>query len=161
MIIRATFKWLFLVSLVVFAFSQRTLAADCVGNMPLTLTETQGGFAGTTGTVWKINPDCSFTISRLINAMVSDPHRRGQLTSEQQSKLTGLLAEKAANLPAKVGQPVQVNPHQLTLIAGGKTSVLDLPPGPGGLESVKGGAEDAAKRLVEIFEVVKELTGGA
>ena len=161
MCINAIVRGLLFISFVTSAFPQATRAADCVGNMPLTVTETQGGFAGTTGTVWTIQADCSFTIARFINASVSEPHQRGQLNADQQARLSRLLAEKgAANLPAKVGPPPQVNPHQIILNFNGKASVLDLSPGPGGIASVKAGADDAAKRLVDIYEGVKDVTAG-
>jgi len=144
------------------AYPPMAQAADCVGNMPLTLTETQGGFAGTTGTIWTIQADCSFTIARVINASISEPHQRGQLNVDQQARLSRLLAEKPVeSLPAELGSPAPVNRHQIILKVSGKTSVLDLPPGPGGIERVKSGGDDATKRLVEIFETVKALTGGS
>src|SRR5262245_42065011 len=101
--IKAIVRGLLFLSFVTPAYPHGARAADCVGNMPLIVTETQGGFAGTTGTVWTILADCSFTVARYINASVSEPHRRGQLSSDQQARLSRLLADKSAvNLPAKV-----------------------------------------------------------
>ena len=144
------------------AYPQLVQAADCVGNMPLTMTETQTGFAGTTGTIWTIQADCSFTIARVVNASVSAPHQRGQLNVDQQARLSRLLAEKpVTSLPAELGSPAPVNRHQIILNISGKTSVLNLPAGAGGIEHAKSGGDDATKRLVEIFETVKALTGGS
>jgi len=146
----------------VFAVIPRAASADCP--MPLTLKESQGGFVGTTGTVWAIGRDCGFTVSRFVNANISNPHRQGQLTAEQQSTLSRQLTEKAAaSLPGTtVGEPPQINPHQISIEYAGRTSVLNLPAGANALDSVKGlDQANPARRIVDILETVKQLTGAS
>src|SRR5206468_12577242 len=89
----AVLRALLMLSLMVFAMLPRAASAECP--MSLTLKESQGGFAGTTGTIWIIARDCGFTVSRFVNANISSPHRQGRLTADQQSILSRLLAEKA------------------------------------------------------------------
>jgi hypothetical protein len=162
-IVRIVFlRCLLVVWVAVLAIPQQAMSADCAGTMvPLILKQSRGGFAGTTGTVWTIAPDCGFTVSRFVNAAVREPHRRGQLTPEQESILSRLLVEKgAASLPATIGEPAQVNPYQIILEYGGRVSVLNLPPGVNALESVKGlDQASPERRAVEILETVQRLTG--
>jgi hypothetical protein len=40
------------------------MAEECPLSAPLVLKDTQSGFAGETGDVWTIAPDCSFTVAR-------------------------------------------------------------------------------------------------
>src|SRR5262245_35350785 len=76
-------------------------ANDCPLKMALTVKDTQDGFAGTTGTVWTIKPDCTFRVSRLFNQKVTEPYREGSLTPEQQARLSEILTKGAmAGLPA-------------------------------------------------------------
>ena len=150
--------------LAVLATPQRAMSAECADTMaPLTLKDSRGGFAGYTGTVWTIAPDGSFTVSRFVNAAVHDPHRRGHLTPEQQSILSRLLVEKGAtSLPARIGEPAQVNPHQIILECGGRMTVLNLPPDINALESVKNMDQSSpARKVVDILETVQRLTGAS
>ena len=139
----------------------RASAADCPATMPLTLKEEQGGFVGTTGTIWSIRPDCTFTVSRFVNDKVQEPHVQGKLSPEQQANLVAMLSEKSvAGLPAQMGKPASVNPHRISLDYHGRTSTLNLPPG--GAEALKASdSDDATRRLVEASEAIKRITGTA
>jgi hypothetical protein len=141
----------------------RAWAADCPATMPLTLKEAQGGFVGMTGTIWSIRPDCTYSVSRFVNDRVEEPHLKGQLTPEQKAKLEAVLSEKAvAGLPAQVGELAKVNPHRISLDYDGKTSTLNLPPGTTGAEALKASSpDDPARRLVEVSEAIKHITGSA
>src|SRR5216684_9024810 len=59
------------------------LGDDHGSGMPLStalvLKDTQGGFAGETGMVWTIAPDCSYTVARQIGLKALDPHKQGRL----------------------------------------------------------------------------------
>jgi hypothetical protein len=159
--VRSNLKCLLALSIVVLAMPQAAMSGDCTDNKVLTLKESQGGFAGTTGTVWTVHADCSFTVSRFVNVTVSEPHKRGNLTPEQQAALAKLLSEKAVStLPAAMGNAPQVNAHQITLQHDGKTSVLTLGPGTTDTAAVEPTDSTApAKRLVDVFRGVKLITG--
>ncbi|SRR6266478_1297405 len=159
--IETIFRFLLAFSLTVFVSPEPSRAQDCVSGGMLTLKDSQGGFAGTTGSVWVIGADCRFTVARFINEDVKEPHQRGQLSAKQQGILTALVADKAvANLPATIGVPAPVNAHTITLEYAGKTWVLHLAPGPADVERIMAEKSDsAARRLLEIAAGVKDITG--
>ncbi|MGH7064792.1 MAG: hypothetical protein ACREET_12015 [Stellaceae bacterium] len=138
------------------------VAQECPLAAPLTVKDLQSGFAGETGTVWTIEPDCSFTVARQIGPKVGDPHRRGKLTPKQQTRLRELMAQvEAAALPEVLGAPPQVNARKVTLAYGAKRAVLHLAPGGGelhGLRAAAGG--DRAARMLDLAAAVKDMTGG-
>jgi hypothetical protein len=136
-------------------------AAECALKPTVTVTDTQGGFAGTTGNVWTIRPDCTFTVARIINERVSAPHLQGRLTAAQQARLSTVLANmSAATLPAQIGERAIVNPRQITLSYDDKTSVLELAPGESDIAALKAlRSSDPARRHLEISEAVKMVTG--
>ena len=134
-----------------FMAPHQVLAADCSVKPMLTVKDTQDGFAGTTGTIWTIKPDCSYDVARLRGSEVSPPHLKGQLTPEQQSQLAAALSAAAVET-----LPAPVNARQITIEYGGKTAVLNL--GMGGA-APPGVSNDAASRVVEIGRIVKAVTG--
>src|SRR5215813_5471205 len=92
------------------------LANGCMLKMTLTVKDTQDGFAGTTGTIWTIEPDCTFRVSRLFGQHVAEPHLKGTLTPEQQARLSAVLAQTAASqLPAQMGETPSVNARRMVL----------------------------------------------
>jgi hypothetical protein len=135
----------------------RTQAAECPVKPMLTIKDSQDGFAGKTGTIWTVKPDCSFEIARFRGDDVSAPHAKGQLTPEQQSQLAAVLSTEAiATLPSHSGEASPVNNRQITIDYGGKTAVLDLGMGdPAG----QGNLPDPARRVVAISRAVKGVTG--
>src|SRR4029077_1656760 len=76
-------------------------AADCQMKTALTLRDSQDGFAGQTGTVWRIKPDCSFTVTRFIGTGATQQLRKGLLAPEQQSRLASLIATNLARAPVR------------------------------------------------------------
>lgn len=128
--------------------------------MTLTVKETQDGFAGTTGTVWTIEPDWRFRVSRIFNQHVAEPHLKGSLTAVQQKHLSEVVSKEApAELQAQIGVP-SVNAHRITLEFNGKVSVLSV-----GADDLEMGAirtsnpHDPARRLLEVAEAVKDMLG--
>jgi hypothetical protein len=154
-------RGLLVVSLAAAAIPQGARGADCIGNSMLILRDSQSGFVGKTGTVWTINPDCSFTVSRFVNEAVSEPHKRGELTTEQKSSLSRLLSDSAiSQLPAQIGEAPAVNARQITLSHENKTSVLNAAAGSTDAAIVgASGPNTPARRLMEIFQAVKRVTG--
>ncbi len=150
-------SWLLASAVVCMALPHQAQAADCPVKPMLTVKDTQDGFAGTTGTIWTIKPDCSYDVARLRGGEVSPPHLKGQLTPEQQSQLAAALSAAAVEtLPARIGEPAPVNSRQISIEYGGKTAVLNLGMGD---PALPGASNDTARRVVEIGRVVKAVTG--
>ena len=138
------------------------MAQECPLSAPLVLKDTQSGYAGETGNIWTIAPDCSFTIARQIGLKVLEPHKQGQLTPEQMARLKQLLDRMTATvLPEQLGGGPQVNARRITLAYGGRQSVLNLPPGGGDLGALRAAAADDSTRLMlELADDLKAMTGG-
>jgi hypothetical protein len=137
------------------------MAQECPLSAPLTVTDTQSGFAGETGTVWTISPDCSFAVARQVGLKVLDPHKQGRLTAEQQDHLKELLGRMAAApLTKEAGGAPQVNARHITLSYGSQQSILTLPPGGGDLGALRAAAgDDPAGRMLELADSLKGMTG--
>jgi hypothetical protein len=136
-------------------------ANSCTLKMTLTVKDTQDGFAGTTGTVWTIEPDCTFRVSRIFNQNVAEPHVKGHLTPEQQARLSEVLAKDApAELPVQIGEASAVNARRITLEYDGKVSALSMGPGDRDIGAIRAGDPlDPARRLLEVAEAVKNMLG--
>src|SRR5216683_5622912 len=97
------------------------MAQECPLSTALVLKDTQGGFAGETGMVWTIAPDCSYTVARQIGLKALDPHKQGRLTPEQQARLKELLDRMtAAAPPGHFGAGRRAIPRRTRLPFGGK-----------------------------------------
>jgi hypothetical protein len=138
------------------------MAEECPLSAPLVFKDTQSGFAGETGNVWTIAPDCSFTVARQVGLNVLQPHKQGQLTPEQRAELKGMLDRMAATvLPEQLGAGPQVNARRITLSYGGKQSVLSLPPGGGDIATLRAAAGDDSTRLMlDLAGRLKAMAGG-
>jgi hypothetical protein len=138
------------------------MAQECPLSAPLTIKDTQSGFAGETGTVWTIAIDCSYTVARQIGLKTLDPDRQGRLTPEQQAQLNELLGRvAAAGLPKQIGAETQVNVRRISLSYDGKDAILTLAPGAGDVASVRSAAgNDAARALLDLADQVKGMTAG-
>ena len=150
--------WLLTAAAMCAAPPHQAQAADCLAKPMLTIKDSQDGFAGKTGTIWTIKPDCSYEVARFRGTEVSPPHLKGQLTPEQQSQLAGVLAAAAVEtLPARIGEPAPVNSREISIDYGSKTVVLNLGMGDPALQ---GPSQGPAHRVVEIGKIVKSVTGG-
>jgi len=138
------------------------MAQDCPLSAPLTIKDTQDGFVGETGTVWTIAPDCSYTVARQIALKTLDPHKQGQLTSDQQRQLRELLDRvAAAGLPNELGAATQVNARRISMSYDGKDSVLTLPPGADPVGAIRARTgNDTAGVLLDLADRVKGMIGG-
>jgi len=149
-------------ALSVLLISVTIMAQECPLSAPLTIKDTQSGFAGETGTVWTIAPDCSYTVARQIGLKTLDPDRQGRLTSQQQARLKEVLDRmSAAGLPKQLGGEAQPNARQITLSYGQTESVLTLAPGGGDLSALRAAADKGpAAVLLELADQVKGMTSG-
>jgi hypothetical protein len=136
------------------------MAQECPLSAPLTVKDTRSGFAGETGTLWTIAPDCSYTVARQIGLKTLDPDRRGQLSPAQQRQLKALLDRvSAAGLSSQMGGGPQVNARRITLSYGGQESVLTLAPGHGELDALRAAAgNNPAGTLLELADQIKRMT---
>src|SRR5262249_11292303 len=132
------------------------LANGCMLKMTLTVKDTQDGFAGTTGTIWTIEPDCTFRVSRLFGQHVAEPHLQASLTPQQQARLSTIVANTAvAQLPAEMGETPSVSARRITLEYGGKVSVLSMGPADRNMDAPRpGGLLAPARRLREVAAAV-------
>ena len=97
---------------------------------PLTVRDTQGGFAGFTGQTYSIKPDGSWTMTRVFNQRKFEPHSSGKLTGKQLKALGELLQKnKFLELPKEVGSRAQANPLLITVTFGKTKCVCALPAG--------------------------------
>ena len=137
-------------------------AEACPLTGPVVLKDMQHGFAGPTGTVWTIAPDCSFTVARQVGSDITETYRLGSLTPEQQARLDELLAwNAAADLPEQLGGDPQVNARRITFSYGGKVSVLSMPPGGGDLAALRAAAGDySTRRLLGLAAALAGMTSG-
>jgi hypothetical protein len=149
------------VALLGLLISETVMAEECPISAPLVLKDTQSGFAGETGNVWTIAPDCSFTVARQVGLNVLQPHKQGQLTAQQRTQLKEFLDRMTATvLPAQFGSGPQVNARRITLDYGGKQSVLSLPPGGGDLGALRATAGDDSTRLMlDLADGLKAMAG--
>ncbi|HEU0156780.1 MAG TPA: hypothetical protein VFQ82_11970 [Stellaceae bacterium] len=137
------------------------VAQECPLAAPLTVKDLQSGVVGDTGTVWTIEPDCSFSVARQIGPKVGAPQRRGKLTPEQQRHLHELMAKIEAAAPAAPGAPPQANARKVMFAYGDKTAVLHLAPGGGEPHALRAAAKgDHAARMLDLAAAVKAMTGG-
>jgi hypothetical protein len=139
----------------------RAEANSCTLKMTLIVKDTQEGFAGTTGTVWTITPNCMFQVSRLFGQNLAEPHLKGTLTSEQQVQLSELLAKNlVAELPAQVGEASPVNARRITLEYGDKVSVLSMGPGDRDTSAIRSASPlEPSRRLLEVADGIEKMLG--
>lgn len=96
----------------------------------LELREGQGGFVGTSGLVWRVEPDGSYAVARFLNANEQPPHRRGRLPPARLAALGAVLHHaRLHELPAALGTPGRLNPHTTELRYGTRHIVKTGPPG--------------------------------
>lgn len=137
------------------------MAQECPLSAPLTLKDLQSGFAGETGTVWTIAPDCSFTVARQVGLKIMQPHRRGRLSPTQQQEL-GEMMERMPQAAAgpQPGAPPPANARRLSLSYGGREAVLSLPPGGGEIGRLGAlPSNPHARHLLDAAAMVKEMLG--
>jgi hypothetical protein len=97
---------------------------------PLTLREEQEGIAGTTGTVWTIEPSGQWRVARMRHDRDGTerltPLRSGKLPPDRMEALAKVLAERnLTGMPEKIGREAKVNPHRVTLKFGQKTATIE------------------------------------
>lgn len=130
----------------------------------LEVRDAQSGFAGLSGTITRIEPDGTFTVSRFLNERVEEPHREGRLAGEEIESLAQVLDEQGFyELRQEIGRAPPVNPRTITVSLGERTATLSLEPGAELEEAIGVFAarpESPEARLLTIAQAVEELTAG-
>jgi hypothetical protein len=150
-----------LLAMLMFACIGSAAAMGAGPLLPLTekveLEELQTGFAGTTGTIWTVEPDGRYTIAGKVNEQLT-PRQEGTLDAAQLSKIAETLAAAdAENLPAEMGEPQPVNPKVIILRVGEKASTFTTA---GALDPDQAaGDDDPRSRLLKIAASIKEVVG--
>jgi len=129
---------------------------------PLTIKDSQSGFAGETATVWTIMPDWTYMISRQVGLQTLDPERQGRLNPDQQVRLKEMLDRAvAAGQPKQPAGTTPVNARRISVSYDQTQSMLTLPAGGGDLGALRAVARnDAAGALMELAEQVRRMTSG-
>lgn len=121
--------------------------------------DTQGGFAGFTGQSYAIEPDGSWSITRVFNRRKFEPHAKGKLTAKQLKALGEALAQnKMAELPAVSNSHRGANPMQVTIIFGKTKCECSMPTAvsdPDELPKTKDG--DIARRVLAVRKVLQSM----
>lgn len=149
------------VALAALTFPGSIMAENCPLAASLTLKDLQSGFAGETGTVWTIMPDCSFTVARQIGTRRREPHKKGHLTAEQQVRLRDMMGRISPDaLPKQPGGP-HANARRVTLSYGDREAALTLAPGRGDLSQLSADTTDPkAKTMLDLAAMMKDMLGG-
>jgi hypothetical protein len=90
----------------------------------------QSGFAGMTGTAWRVEPDGSCTVATFLNEKLQKTLRGGKLSEKQLAALAGHLAAlDVAGLPNELGGFTGANPQVFALRFGDQTATATVAPG--------------------------------
>ena len=99
----------------------------------------QDGVVGTTGTLYRIAPEGTWTVSNFFNARLDPPHAKGALSPQQMATLEALLPEGPGGTLAE--GPV-VNAFRLELTVDGRAYEVEMARGTEAT-ACAGGAEPA------------------
>ena len=133
------------------------LNADGELRFPVTLRDSQSGFAGETGFLWTIDCDGAWQRQSFINETVRDADQEGQLTKEQLQTLGEALAKAdMVGLTPSTGQ-TGVNPHIVTVTYGKKQATVILHPGQPLPESDENKLRDPVQRISYLTKAMHTL----
>jgi hypothetical protein len=131
---------------------------------PLTLREEQSGFAGTTGTVFTIEPSGRWRVERFRRVGGDKeeltPVRSGTLSqSDLEALAKALASQDLAGLAEKAGREPKVNAHRITIRFGTKASTLEGLPPRRGRTSLADHIREAAPRDEQASRVWDRFAG--
>jgi hypothetical protein len=118
----------------------------------LELKDEQEGFAGISGTIWKIAREGNIERYRFVNERTDEPYPMGRLNEDEIASLGHLLArEDFLGLPTDIKNHVHINPRRVSITFGSKTSTLMLEPGQSLEDAASHGDPSSAKtKLLKI-----------
>ena len=118
--------------------------------------EGQGGFAGTSGQVWRVEPDGAYTVARFLNSTEDPPHAKGRLLPAQMAALAAALRDaEVAGLPERLGTPGTVNPRTAELRYAAKRTAMHLPPSDDAVAVAAAGGATAQARFARLILALK------
>jgi hypothetical protein len=105
----------------------------------------QSGFAGVTGTAWRVEPDGSWAVTTFRNDTRLKTLAKGKLSAKQLAALARhLAAQDVAGLPKAMGGFTGANPHTFTLRFGDRVTAVTVAPGQPLTKAALPGKEAAA-----------------
>jgi hypothetical protein len=117
----------------------------------------QTGFAGVTGTVYRIEPSGAFVAKTVINDGEGDVVRTGHLDLAEMTAITEhLKAADLEKLPARSETFTGINPALIDVRYGGVNRILSLPPGQANMSACQSVDNDALCRVLELSDSVVE-----
>src|SRR5262245_15512094 len=63
----------FAIAMTMLLTSRPIMAQQCGLTTPLVIKDLQSGYVGQTGTVWTLEPDCSYSVARQIGLKIGEP----------------------------------------------------------------------------------------
>lgn len=124
----------------------------------LTLRDSQGGFAGFSGSLWTIEPDGTWRRAPFLNEDVREAEQSGQLSAKELSALAAALKQhKLVDLPKNIGGEPMTNPHVFTLTFGKFSCELVLGAGADLPDPEDKEQSEEARRFAAMVIAVREL----
>jgi hypothetical protein len=115
----------------------------------------QSGFAGITGTIYRIEPNGEFVARNVINEVEGEIIKSGQLNLEEMNAIAETLRDTDVEaLPPATEIPVPVNPAMIELRYGDKTHLATLPAGDPELSGCEGNPASDLCRVQKLSSTV-------
>lgn len=93
----------------------------------LVLTDSQTGFAGTSGIRLTLEPEGGWKLQTFLNDELRPAEQTGRLTEDELRQLAAVMASMKFNrLGERMGKSPQVNPHELSMQWGERVKTLTL-----------------------------------
>ncbi|MFS4439552.1 hypothetical protein ACMA5I_15195 [Paracoccaceae bacterium GXU_MW_L88] len=93
---------------------------------PLTVTTAQEGFAGVTGTIYKVQPDGQYEVADFVGEQEDPPRAQGQLSEEDMQRLAEVLD---ADLATGTEEAPPINQSFIVVDYGSQSWTVSLAPG--------------------------------
>lgn len=125
---------------------------------PIELRDSQSGFAGKSGTIWRVGVDGRYVVRTFVNEKLGPPIRQGQLDrSALQAIAAAIGALRQQAFPPRLSSIDVVNPRELSVADGDHRVVLQLaPPDPADPDAVEG-LDPRQREFLRLFRGIRDL----